>query len=375
MDARALERTRPPLHAVVGVRAAFALLVALVLVTGLAGGLLRAGVALPPFPGMAQAVVLHAALMMSGFFGTVIGIERAVSLKRPAGFAVPLLSALAAVALWGGQTAAGSALGMLAATGFVAMNIVIVRRQPAFHTCLLGLGALAWWCGQAAFALDGIGSAAIAWWAAFLVLTVVAERLEMTRLMRRRPGAQASLQGSVALLSAGAALSATWPAAGCVVFGAALAALALWLLCFDIARRTVRTSGLSRYMAVCLLSGHAWLLVAGVAWAALGLGQATRDLALHALGLGFLFGMVMGHAPVILPAVARVKVQYGPVFYGPWALLQVSLLVRFAGPRVPGVIGHVAALAGFVLTLAGAAGWWRLHHGGAARSRRPMELR
>jgi hypothetical protein len=29
-----------------------------------------------------------------------------------------------------------------------------------------------------------------------------------------------------------------------------------------------------------------------------------RDAALHGLGLGFLFSMMLGHAPVILPAVA-----------------------------------------------------------------------
>ena len=48
-----------------------------------------------------------------------------------------------------------------------------------------------------------------------------------------------------------------------MVFGAALLALALWLLRQDIARRTVKDTGLTRFIAVCLLSGYAWLALAG----------------------------------------------------------------------------------------------------------------
>jgi hypothetical protein len=41
-------------------------------------------------------------------------------------------------------------------------------------------------------------------WFAFLVLTVAAERLEMTRLMRQRPGAARALHAIVAALLLGA---------------------------------------------------------------------------------------------------------------------------------------------------------------------------
>lgn len=37
-------------------------------------------------------------------------------------------------------------------------------------------------------------------------------------------------------------------------------------------------------------------------------------MALHALGLGFVFSMVMRHAPVILPAVARLRLSFGVAF-------------------------------------------------------------
>ena len=71
---------------------AFLLGVAVLLVTGVVGGLLRAGVAVPVpadsvWPG--RAVLAHAFLMICGFMGTVIGIERAVAVNDRFAYAAP----------------------------------------------------------------------------------------------------------------------------------------------------------------------------------------------------------------------------------------------------------------------------------------------
>jgi hypothetical protein len=58
-----------------------------------------------------------------------------------------------------GQAAAGAWLLVAAAIGFVAINVVIVRRQCADHTVALLLGAAAWLVGNLEFAL-GVGRAA-----------------------------------------------------------------------------------------------------------------------------------------------------------------------------------------------------------------------
>jgi hypothetical protein len=113
-------------------------------------------------------------------------------------------------------------------------------------------------------------------------------------------------------------------------------------------------------MAICLLGGYAWLLLAGIAWMALAQGLPVRDVALHALGLGFVLSMVMGHAPVILPAVARVKLRFGWPFYLPLALLHLTLAVRLAGGlagdgwRSAGALGNALALVAFAATVLGA---------------------
>jgi hypothetical protein len=352
-------------------RLVFLLAAASLLATAIIGGLLRAGVALPvpgdsAWPG--QAVLSHAFLMMCGFMGTVIAIERAVALKARLAFAAPAASALAGVLMLAGTAQLAARTAVLAAFAFIAVNGVVVSRQRAPHTALLLTGAGCWLVGNLLFALGASLAAVVPWWFSFLVLTIAAERLEMTRLMRRRSGTAAVLYACLALLLAGSAAFALSPVWGGRLYGLSLLGLAAWLITFDIARRTVASHGLSRYMAVCLLLGYAWLAVSGIAWIATSLGYAARDAALHALGLGFVFSMMLAHAPVILPALARVKLQFGPIFYLPLALLHASLAVRlFLGPidfslLSAGAAGNAVAIAVFAVTLAGSALAWRRRH-------------
>jgi len=343
-------------------RLAFAGLVVVSMLAGIAGGLVRAGVSVPV---AGAAVVAHAFLMICAFMGTVIAIERAVAVKHPAAFVGPVASGLAGVAMLAGAPGVAAWLAAGAALAFVGVNLVVVGRQRVTHTMLLLTGAAAWAAGCLLYALGVMPGAVVPLWFCFLVFTIAAERLEMTRLMRRHAGADPGLLAILASMACGAVLSGLLPDRGGVLYGLSLMALAAWLAVFDIARRTVRAAGLSRYMALCLLAGYAWLFIAGLAWAGTSLGLPWRDAALHGLALGFVFSMVLGHAPVILPAVARVKVAFGWPFYLPLALLHASLAVRLLGglfaPRLTaaGAAGNALAIAAFVLTLAGAAIAWR----------------
>lgn len=385
---------RPPRHLapLQALRLLAALAVLATLAAAIAGGLLRAGaLGATTLHGawLTQATAGHAFLMVGGFMGTVIGLERAVAIRHPASFAAPATSLASGLAMLAGADDAAAWLAAAASIAFVAVNVVVVRRQAAAHTVLLLVAALAWAIGNLAFALGAAPAAIVPWWFAFLVLTIAAERLEMTRLMRRRACASAALCPILAMLGAGAALSggsaATSAAWGGTLYGAALALLAGWLLTFDIARRTVHSAGLSRYMAICLLLGYGWLLVGGIAWiGAAAFALPLRDAALHGVGLGFVFSMMLAHAPVILPAVARVRLTFGAAYYLPLALLHGSLLLRLGPGLVDattlarGALLNAAAIAAFALTIAGSAIAWRLRdasspahdsHGNAARHR------
>ncbi len=332
------------------------LLGAVALVSGVLVGLLRLGWSMPS--ALAPAAGLHGALMVCGFFGCVISLERAVALDRAWAYAAPLLAGGATVValLAPAQLALAATLYAAAGALLLAASIVVVRKQPALFTVTLALGAAAWPVGSLLWRGGLPLEAVVPWWLAFLVLTIAGERLELSRFVPRPPAARRHFTGVLVFLLLGLAGGA-WPL-GQMVFGAALLALALWLLQHDLARRTVRTKGLTRYIAVCLLAGYAWLAVAGaVVLAAGGLqpGTPAWDAALHAVALGFVFSMVFGHAPIVLPSVMRVALPYHPLFYVPLVALHASLALRLAGDAAGsfawvrwGGLLSVLALAAFV---------------------------
>ena len=354
--------------------AVFAIGVVALLAAGITGGLLRAGLAVPlpgnsAWPG--QAVLAHAFLMICAFMGTVMGVERAVAVEDRRGLLVPVASAAAGFAMLAGLPSFAAWLAVIAAVGLMAVNVFVLDRQRTPHAILLVTGAASWWVGNLLQALGSHAPAVIPWWFSFLVLTIAAERLEMTLLMRRRRGASALLYVCCGAMLLGSAVFTLSPVWGGVVYGLSLLGLAAWLMVFDIARRTLAVPGLSRYMAVCLLLAYGWLAVAGGAWLAASLGYPVRDVALHALGLGFVFSMMLGHGPVILPALTRIKLLFGWFFYIPVVVLQVSLVVRLChGPgdftmlRV-GAEGNAIAIALFAVTMLAAALAWRVKNASA----------
>jgi hypothetical protein len=114
--------------------------------------------------------------------------------------------------------------------------------------------------------------------------------------------------------------------------GVALIASAVRLLRHDIALRTVRHPGQPRFSAICLITGYVWLGLAGVLLLFVPPGRTafSYDAAVHAIAIGFVLSMVFGHAPIILPAVAGIRVRVNAAAYFPLGLLHLSLLLRIA---------------------------------------------
>lgn len=305
------------------------------LLGGVMAGLARLGWDVPG-PAM-QAAGMHGPLMIAAFFGTVISLERAVAAGRNWAYLAPLAAGASGIALLTGPPLLiGQMLGSLGALGLIAASAVALRRQVAAFTIVLTLAAGCWLVGNLVWLATGNVSAAVAWWLLFLVLTIAGERLELTRFLPTPPVAQKLFIGIVGVLLVSAMATTIKSTAGPrvdLLFSIGLLALALWLLRYDIARRNIGTEGLTRFIAACLLSGYAWLVAAGL----LGLagafapGHGWRDAALHAISLGFVFSMVFGHAPIIFPAVTRIKIPYHPALYLPLALLHLTLALRVFG--------------------------------------------
>lgn len=313
------------------------LLAALSLLAGLWAGLNRLGWVIPPLPGTITAN--HGPLMVNGFLGTVISLERAVALGRNLNrrryLIAPILSAAgAAMLILSAPPLLPRGLAVLAALALVGIFITIYRLQPGTDAAVMGLAAALWAVGNLLWLAGTPIARVVPWWAAFLILTIAGERLELARVLLVGRGARQTFIAAVGITTAGLLLSLALPNAGIRVAGVGLVALGLWLLRFDIARRTIRRDGLTRFIAACLLPGYVWLTLGGLVWAVYGTTYSSGpiyDALLHTLFLGFVMSMIFGHAPVIIPSVMGVKVPYTPAFYAHLILLHVSLVVRVAG--------------------------------------------
>ena len=297
------------------------------LLTGLWVGLARLGVALPG--GTPVLAEFHGALMISGFLGTVISLERAVALGRWWAYAAPALSALGALVLLAGATPLAAVVFLLAGLALTINSMVVVARQPALFSMALAVAAACWAIGTAAWMLGQNTAEFTGWWLAFLVLTVAAERLELSRLLSPSRVSQVAFACAAVLILVGAARREL--AGNIAVFsGMGLVAATLWLLKHDVALRTVRQLGQTRFSATCMISGYVWLGAAGLLLilAPPGTAAFTYDAAVHAIAIGFIFSMIFGHAPIILPAVTSLRVGFSGFAYAPLALLHLSVLLR-----------------------------------------------
>ena len=325
----------------------------LALLLGVDAGLRLLGA--PALPLSQRLPVVHGPLLVLGFVGTLVALERAVALRRPAGYAAPaLLGAGGLLLVAPAPLRVGQSLLVAGAAALAAVYVALWRRQRDEAVLVQALGAVLATGG----ALLWLGSVPVPrllpWLAAFVVLTIAGERLELARLQILSSGGAAALVLTSAAIAVSAVASLLWPTVGFPVLGACLLVLVGWLALHDVARRTVRGTGLPRFIAVCLLAGYAWLAVAGGTWLLAGpvLDGPAYDAAVHGVFLGFTLSMIMAHAPVILPAVLKVRLPYRPAMYAPALLLQASLLLRalvgdawgLDGGRTAGGIGNAAAV-------------------------------
>ena len=306
------------------------------LLAGLTGALVLLGVGTPS--SVTRLAGLHGELMTLGFLGTVIALERAVALARPWGYLAPALSGAGAVALVAGVPTIGGAGIVGGALVLLAVYAAFARQEWSLQLGVQAAGAGAW-AAAAVLLLAGVPvSSAYPWLAAFLVMTVIGERLDLARLGGLATGARRQLIVALWLMAIGVGATLVLPEAGTRAVGVAMLAMAAWLARHDLARRTVRMGGVTRYIALCLLTGYAWLAVAGAAWALTGTAMGPAyDIRLHALFLGFIVSMVFGHAPVIVPSVLRVPMPYSRANDATLALLHVGLLVRIVGGDMAGL--------------------------------------
>lgn len=334
------------------------------LICGIWAGLLRFGWDLPS--GRANLIEMHGPLLVFGFLGTVISLERAVALRRAWGYLAPAGTVVGTVLLFAGvRQGIGQLVLLLAGCVLLVLFGVILHAHATGSTATLALGALLWIVGTALWLADLPFVKVVPWWAGFLVLTIVGERLELAAMSRLDRIGRLTFALLTATFLTGLVVSTADASTGIRIAGAAFVGYALWLAHYDIARHTVRRTGLPRFVAVALLAGYVWLAIGGVLWLRDGAAIAGfgHDAELHAIFLGFVFSMIFGHAPVIFPGVLGIRIPYRRFFYVHLSLLHAGLVLRvggdltesFSAARRGGLLNAIAIVLFLLATVGSAA--------------------
>jgi hypothetical protein len=313
--------------------------------------------------------------MVAGFLGTLISVERvlATSVFRATayrGLRLPTwLLALAPIGTLIGSlllfigAPAGVGIALISfASGLITLHFLLALFvDRTWFTASLLLGAAAWLTGNLAW-LAGRSLPSI-WplWSAYLILTIAGERLDLARLLILTPVKMSTFIAAASALLTGAVLHLLGMRSGLQLNGVGALGLALWLMRFDIARRTLQKTGLPRFSAIALLSGYFWLGMHGILLLAYP-GQVAGpiyDAQLHSLFLGFVFSLIFGHAPIILPALLGAAPSHHWRDYLALLILHLSVGMRIWGDlsgmlslrRWGGMLNAVALLI-FLITTA-----------------------
>lgn len=307
-------------------RIPFVLLAILSLLGGFYTGLLRIGWEIPTTTAGAH----HGAIMIGGFLGTLISLEKVIPLAKKIFYAIPVLSGVSIfLFLLGFPQAAVIAL-ILASIGQVGMYITYLNRHVSLDISIMGIGSLCWLVGNVVLFSQWFYPLAFPWWMGFLLFTIVGERLELSKFLPVGKIQKGVLLFFLFLFVLGLLLP--FHGMGKMISGFSIIAVAIWLLRYDIISISIRKQGLTRFMAIALLLGYIMLLFTGVLLVLPGDQQFSYDMVVHTFFIGFIFSMIFAHGPIILPGVlGNTHKPYHPILYIWLIFLHTSLILRFFG--------------------------------------------
>ena len=223
------------------------LTILLALLGGLGSGLARLGWQMDSLS--RDWITIHGPLMISGFLGTLICLERAVALasRYRWSMVVPAINLMGvAVLLVMPHAVTAKLMLTLGSLGLSLLFGLMLRLHPSRDVIVMATGALSWLVGNSLWLSGQPVYQVVHLWSAFLILTIVGERLELSRVRRLSRISENLLVIATGVYVAGVLLTIFDLGMGIRLLGFGATLMALWLLRYDIARRTIRQSGLPR---------------------------------------------------------------------------------------------------------------------------------
>lgn len=300
------------------------LLAVMNLIAGLWSGLIKIGWTLP----MSNLAVHHGAMMVGGFLTTVIALEKVIPLKNKPAFVVPVISALSLVMAIPGYFQVGLYFLLLASVGLLLVHSYYIYLYPReLPMILMGIGAVSLLVGNAMLINSKFYPASFPWWMGFLLFTITAERLELSRFLPVTNANKFWLLSFLALFIVGVILP--FHTIGKYLSGVACMLISMWMLRHDVMRIGIQKQGLTKFSAVAILLANVWLIFTGVLLLLPQQSPFSYDRIVHSFFIGYTLSMIFAHGPIILPGVLGFPVKpFHSILYGWLALLQLSLLLR-----------------------------------------------
>ncbi|MDN3670691.1 hypothetical protein QWY93_15310 [Echinicola jeungdonensis] len=299
-------------------------LVLLALLVGIIGGWLRLGwqgIIIP------KAAALHGLLMVGGFMGTMISLERSLIMKKKGWLLVPVISLLSIPIYLGGYFTLGIWAQVLASAGLVTLMYFQYSQRKLSEQLLLMVGAMFWLVGNILVLKTQFIPQGSSWWIGFIMLTIVGERLEFGKFLPNPKWSRPLMFVLLGLFTLG--LLFPFHQMGHQLVGTTTIGAGLWLIRFDMARFAVRKQGIHRFIGWGLLMGYCWLVLFGCIVLAFPNHPLYYDLFLHSFFLGFAFSMIWAHGPIMLPTFLKIHhTIYHPLMWVIWGFFQVSLIAR-----------------------------------------------
>ncbi len=325
------------------------------MLTGMYIGFIRIGWA---FPVSGSLPIPHHGILMAGsFLGTLISVERVSVLKNRWVWLIPLLmvSSLFFLIFHQSQSAFLALL-----TGSVGYQVICFQNYKTYKLkgdLLMLIGAFFQIVAFTIFIFTHSYPMSFAGWLLFFLLTIVGERLNLTRFLPVSRKAVIELYVWLGMLIISSFL---YHFGFAVVVSLCLWGVAQWLLRNDIAIINIRKAEHYKFLGTALIGAYIWLFITGC----LGLIKSDNpylyDALLHAFFVGFVLSMVLAHAPIIFPGLLQIKVTpFHPIMYLWLIALHVSLFIRiysdlFEGYelRKLGGLFNGLSFVGYLLTVA-----------------------
>jgi hypothetical protein len=311
------------------------------LVIGILAGLFRMGWSIP----IGEVAGEHGALMTGSFLGTLIILERIVALKKKWQYIIPVLSGMSLIFFLMGNQMVAMSLLTIGSLGLIYIYIDLINRFGEYYFYVMMIGAIGWAVGNIIMIINPFYPSAAPWWIVFILLTVFGERLELSKFLPQSKKKRVTMIISISIFMIGIILP--YHSIGKFISGAGIILMAIWLLHYDIARKSVKAKGMHRYTGSLLLAGYFWLIVCGILMIFDFDTLYNYDAMLHAFFLGFTFSMIFAHAPIIFPGVAGLTIRpfHDSLFI--WAvLLQISLAMRLVSELM--MVSHIRTLSGMI---------------------------